>query len=75
MGVYKHDVVVVIKMGAKFMGCLFCMGAYYPDFTVCSLNRHTQAILLTAFIASSQMFSFSGTKVERFLACILLRSL
>ena len=29
MGAYKRDVVVV----TMFMGCLFCMGAYYPDFT------------------------------------------
>ena len=30
------DVVAVIKMGAYiFMGCLFCVGAYYPDFMVC----------------------------------------
>ena len=32
MGAYKHDVVVVIKMGAYIHGCLFCVGAYYPDF-------------------------------------------
>ena len=25
MGAYKHDVVVVIKMGARIHGCLFCM--------------------------------------------------
>ena len=34
MGGYKRDVVVVIKMGAYIHGCLFCVGAYYPDFTV-----------------------------------------
>ena len=40
MGAYKRDVVAEIKMGAYihgvpiFMGCLFCVGAYYPDFTV-----------------------------------------
>ena len=34
MGAYKHDVVVVIKMGTYIMGCLFCVGAYHPDFTV-----------------------------------------
>ena len=32
MSAYERDVVVVIKMGAYFMGCLFSMGAYYPDF-------------------------------------------
>ena len=34
MGAYKRDVVVVIKMGAYIHGCLFFVGAYYPDFTV-----------------------------------------
>ena len=34
MGAYKRDVVVVIKMGAYIHGCLFCVGAYYPDFMV-----------------------------------------
>ena len=29
MGAYKHDVVVVIKMGAYIS-----WGAYYPDYTV-----------------------------------------
>ena len=29
------DVVVVIKMGANIHGVLICVGAYYPDFTVC----------------------------------------
>ena len=39
---YKRDVVVVIKMGAyihgvlSLCGCLVCVGAYYPDFTVCN---------------------------------------
>ena len=36
MGAYKRDVVVVIEMGAYIHGCLFCVGAYYPDFTVMS---------------------------------------
>ena len=31
MGTYKHDVVVVIKMGTHIYGCLFSMGAYYAD--------------------------------------------
>ena len=31
---YKCDVVVVIQMGAYIHGSLFCVGAYYPDFTV-----------------------------------------
>ena len=34
MGAYKYNVVVVIKMGAYIHGCLFSIGAYYPDFTV-----------------------------------------
>ena len=34
MGAYKRDVDVVIKMGAYIHGCLFCVEAYYPDFTV-----------------------------------------
>ena len=34
MGAYKRNVVVVMKMGAYIHGCLFCVGAYYPDFTV-----------------------------------------
>ena len=34
MGAYTCNVVVVIKMGAYIPGCLFSMGAYYPDFTV-----------------------------------------
>ena len=35
MGAYKNaDVVVVIKMGAYIHGCLFCVGAYHPDFTI-----------------------------------------
>ena len=32
MGVYKRNVVVVIKIGAYIHGCLFCVGPYYPDF-------------------------------------------
>ena len=34
VGAYIHNVVAVIKMGAYIHGCLFCVGAYYPDFTV-----------------------------------------
>ena len=34
MGAYKRDVVFVIKMCAYIHGCLFSMGAYYPDFMV-----------------------------------------
>ena len=34
MDAYKRDVVVVIKMGAYIHWCLFCVGAYYPNFTV-----------------------------------------
>ena len=34
MGAYKRVVVAVIKMGAYIHGCLFCVGGYYPDFTV-----------------------------------------
>ena len=34
MGAYKRDVVVVIKIGAYIHGCLFCVGAYYPDFNM-----------------------------------------
>ena len=34
MGAYKRNVVVVIKMGVYIQGCLFCVGAYYPNFTV-----------------------------------------
>ena len=34
MGAYKRNVVVIIKMSAYIHGCLFCVGAYYPDFTV-----------------------------------------
>ena len=43
MGAYKRNVVVVIKMGAYIYGvfilcgCLFCVGAYYPDFMVFTL--------------------------------------
>ena len=33
MGAYKCDV-VVIKVGAYIHGYLFCVAAYYPDFTV-----------------------------------------
>ena len=29
-----HYMVVVIKLGAYIHGCLFCVDAYYPDFTV-----------------------------------------
>ena len=32
MGACKRKVVVVINIGA--LGCLFCVGAYYPNFTV-----------------------------------------
>ena len=38
---FKRDVVVVIEVGAYiyvvpiFTRCLFCVGAYYPDFTLC----------------------------------------
>ena len=34
MGAYKCNVVVVIKIGAYIHGFLFCVDAYYPDFTV-----------------------------------------
>ena len=34
MGSYKHDVVVVIEWVPIFMGYLFCVGAYFPNFTV-----------------------------------------
>ena len=37
MGVYRHNVVVVIKMDACIHGLLiFCVGAYHPDFAVLS---------------------------------------
>ena len=40
MGAYKHNVVAVIKMGAYIHGVLiFCVGAYYPDFTVSETNK------------------------------------
>ena len=32
------DVVVVIKMSAYIHGCLFCVGAYYPDFMVSGVH-------------------------------------
>ena len=35
MGAYKRNVVVVILWVSIFMGCLFSMGAFYLDFTVC----------------------------------------
>ena len=38
MGAYKCNVVIVIKMGAYIHGGLFCLGAYYPDFTVHTLG-------------------------------------
>ena len=31
MGVYKCEVVFANKIGAYIYGCLFCVGAYYPD--------------------------------------------
>ena len=34
MGTYERNVVVAIKMGAYIHGCLFCVGAYYPDYMV-----------------------------------------
>ena len=34
MGAYNCDVVVVIKISAYIHGCLFCVGAYYPDFNM-----------------------------------------
>ena len=34
LGAYKHDVLVVIKWMPIFMGCLLCVGAYYPNFMV-----------------------------------------
>ena len=40
VGAYKRDVVAEIKMAVNIhgvltlCGCLFCVGAYYPDFTV-----------------------------------------
>ena len=37
MGAYKRDVVAEIKWVPIFMGCLFCVDAYYPNFTVCLL--------------------------------------
>ena len=40
MGAYKRDVVFVIKMGAYIHGCLFCVSAYYPDFTVLGSLLH-----------------------------------
>ena len=38
MGAYKHDVVVVIKMGAYIHGCLFSMVAYYTIYHVCYVH-------------------------------------
>ena len=32
-GAYKHNVIVEIKVPI-YMGCLFYVGNYYPDFTV-----------------------------------------
>ena len=46
MGAYKRDVVLVIKMSAYIhgvfilCGCLFCVGAYYPDFTVAQVSQN-----------------------------------
>ena len=37
MGAYKRDVVVVIQMGAYIHGVLFCVSAYYPNFTIGSI--------------------------------------
>ena len=34
VGAFKRDVVAEIKMAVNIHGCLFCVGAYYPDFTV-----------------------------------------
>ena len=35
MDSYKSDVVIVIKIGAYvYSWCLFCVGAYYLNFTV-----------------------------------------
>ena len=41
MGAYKRDGVVVIKMNAYIHGCLLCVGAYYPDFTVDHTKSYT----------------------------------
>ena len=41
MGACKRDVVVVIKMGVYIHGYLFCVGAYYPDFTVFRWHLYT----------------------------------
>ena len=34
MGAYKRNVIVEIKKAPIFMGCLFCVGTHYPDYTV-----------------------------------------
>ena len=59
MGAYKRNVVVVIKMDAYIHGRLFCVGAYYPDFTVCANNgsfvNHFLAYLCTPLPIGTHM--------------------
>ena len=44
IGAYERDVVVVIKMGAYIHGCLFCVGVYYPNFTVFTHNLASKCL-------------------------------
>ena len=40
------DVVLVIKIGAYILGCLFCMSAYYLNFTVLLYMYYEQNITM-----------------------------
>ena len=57
MGAYKRNVVVVIKMGAYIHGCLFCVGAYYPDFTQYSNNYVHTKLKIEFFLPGIQVVS------------------
>ena len=54
VGAYKHNVVVVIKMDAYIHGCIFCVGAYYPDFTVCLYRCFTYGSLIRCKLYSKR---------------------
>ena len=59
--------VVVIKMGAYINGCLFCVGAYYPDFVVSGVHDRLKDHLIEMIFNKL----YTVCNVHKFFACVL----
>ena len=77
IGTCRHNVVVVIKWVPIFMECLFCVGAYYHDVTVCTRQCMSTVYTATSIYdiatpspkpAQNVIYSFAGKKT-----CIALK--